>query len=127
MIPTLVGDPWLAEAMHQYQAGRYPDALRILQRLSPDQVGQDTLLYYNGIFLLQQDRPTAARSYLRHVSQQSNSPLAGKALYHLGMVHWRNKHSTEARAILRLVADDPTNPYQEDAQLILHDNVLQKD
>jgi hypothetical protein len=61
------------------------------------------------------------------VSQQSNSPLAGKALYHLGMVHWRNKHPTEARAILRLVADDPANPYRADAQLILHDNVLQKE
>ncbi|MGY2130705.1 tetratricopeptide repeat protein [Hymenobacter sp. HD11105] len=125
--PSISRRPLLAEAMHQYQAGRYPDALRILQRLSPDQVGQDTLLYYNGIFLLQQDRPTAARSYLRRVSQQSNSPLAGKALYHLGMVHWRNKHPTEARAILRLVADDPANPYRADAQLILHDNVLQKE
>ncbi|MBC6608199.1 tetratricopeptide repeat protein [Hymenobacter sp. BT188] len=123
--PSIARRPLLAEAMHQYQAGRYPDALRILQRLSPDQVGQDTLLYYNGIFLLQQDRPTAARSYLRRVSQQSNSPLAGKALYHLGMVHWRSKHPVEARAILRQVADDPNNPYREDAQLVLHDNVLQ--
>lgn len=123
--PSISRRPLLAESMHQYQAGRYPDALRILQRLSPDQVGQDTLLYYNGIFLLQQDRATAARSYLRRVSQQSSSPLAGKALYHLGMVHWRNKHPVEARAILRQVADDPNNPYREDAQLVLHDNVLQ--
>jgi hypothetical protein len=43
------------------------------------------------------------------------------------MVHWRNKHPTEARAILRMVADDPNNPYREDAQLVLHDNVLQKE
>lgn len=125
--PNISRRPLLAEAMHQYQAGRYPDALRILQRLSPDQVGQDTLLYYNGIFLLQQDRPTAARSYLRRVSQQASSPLAGKALYHLGMVYWRNKHPTEARALLREVAADPDNPYQADAQLVLHDNVLQRE
>lgn len=123
--PSISRRPLLAEAMHQYQAGRYPDALRILQRLSPDQVGQDTLLYYNGIFLLQQDRLTAARSYLRRVSQQSNSLLAAKARYHLGMVHWRNKQPHEARALLRQVANDPDNPYREDAQLVLHGNVIQ--
>lgn len=125
--PSISRRPLLAEAMHQYQAGRYPDALRILQRLSPDQVGQDTLLYYNGIFLLQQDRPTAARSYLRRVSQQPTSPLAGKASYHLGMVYWRNKQYSEASTMLRHVANDPNNPYREDAQLVLHDNVLRPD
>ena len=125
--PSISRRPLLAEAMHQYQAGRYPDALRILQRLSPDQVGQDTLLYYNGIFLLQQDRPTAARSYLRRVSLQSTSPLADKARYHLAMVHWRNKQFSDARTLLRQVAEDSDNPYREDAQLILHDNVLQAD
>lgn len=116
--------PLLAEAMHQYRHQQYPAALRVLRRISPDRLGQDTLLYFNGIFLLRQDQPEAARPYLQRVSEQPTSGLAGKALYHLGMASWKAGNATEARQILTQVANNTRNPYQTIARDFLRSGKL---
>lgn len=119
--------PLLAEAMHQYRHQQYPAALRVLRRISTDRLGQDTLLYFNGIFLLRQGQAAQARPYLQRVSEQSESDLAGKALYHLSMATWQAGQPTEARKLLTQVAADSLNPYQEVAQQTLRAKVIGKE
>jgi len=119
--------PLLAEAMYQYRHQQYPAALRVLRRISTERLGQDTLLYFNGIFLLRQGQAAQARPYLQRVSEQATSELAGKALYHLGMATWRAGQPTEAKKLLGQVAADSLNPYQEAAQQTLRARVVQVD
>lgn len=119
--------PLLAEAMRQYREGHYAPALHNLRRVPSSNLGQDTLLYYSGIMLLSQEEPEqirAAQPFLRRVAMQSASPLAGRARYHLGMAYWRNQQITAARNTLRAVANDPRNPYQDEARQLLRANVL---
>jgi len=119
--------PLLAESMHQYQEGQYGEALRSLRRIPTNNIGQDTLLYYTGIFMLRDGDGAGARTFLRRVSQQSQVPLARKALYHLGMAHWQANQPDEARAVLKQVAIDASNPYQHAAQTVLQAKVLEKE
>ena len=116
--------PLLAEAMREYRAAQYPAALRALRRASPDRIGQDTLLYFNGVFLLRQHQPDAARPYLQRVSEQPGSRLAERALYHLGMAAWQAEQPAEARRVLTRVATDSLNPYYQDARRTLADGVV---
>jgi len=116
--------PLLAEAMYQYRHQQYPAALRVLRRISTERLGQDTLLYFSGIFLLRQGQAAQARPYLQRVSEQSGSDLAGKALYHLSMATWRAGQPTEAQKLLTQVAADSLNPYQEAAQQTLRARVI---
>jgi TolA-binding protein len=117
--------PLLAEAMEQYRTGHYPAALHALRRVPTDNVGQDTVLYYTGIFLLRQNQAAAARPYLKRVSQLPQSSLAMKARYHLGMAYWLADQPSEARAALREVASDSINPYRKPARLVLDAKVIQ--
>ncbi|SHI42363.1 Tetratricopeptide repeat-containing protein [Hymenobacter daecheongensis DSM 21074] len=117
--------PLLAEAMQQYRAGHFPAALHALRRVPTDNLGQDTVLYYNGIILLRQNQPVAARSYLKRVSQMPQSNLTSKARYHLGMAYWMANQATEARAALREVASDSLNPYRKPARRVLDAKVIQ--
>ncbi|MBT9392174.1 hypothetical protein KLP40_03280 [Hymenobacter sp. NST-14] len=119
--------PLLAEAMRQYRAGHYTPALYALRRIPSNTIGQDTLTYYNGIFLLSQPEPKqqlAAQPFLRRVAMQSGSALAGRARYHLGMAYWRNQQLTAARNTLRAVANDARNPYQDAARQVLRSGVI---
>ncbi|WP_019946398.1 hypothetical protein [Hymenobacter aerophilus] len=119
--------PLLAEAMRHYREGEFPPALQALRRIPTSAIGQDTLTYYNGIFLLSQNEPEqiqAAQPFLRRVATQPGSPLAGRARYHLGMAYWRNQQTTAARNTLRAVSNDPRNPYQEAARRVLRSRVL---
>ncbi|NVO30956.1 tetratricopeptide repeat protein [Hymenobacter lapidiphilus] len=121
--------PLLAEAMRLYREGQYPQALQALQRIPTNAIGQDTLTYYNGIFLLSQDDPEqiqAAQPFLRRVATQASSPLAGRARYHLGMAYWRNQQTTAARNTLRAVSNDPRNPYQPAARRVLRSDALKE-
>ena len=90
--------PLLAEAMEQYRTGHYPAALHALRRVPTATMGQDTVLYYTGVFLLRQNQAAAARPYLKRVSQMRDSNLALKARYHLGMAYWLANQASEARA-----------------------------
>ncbi|WP_227607031.1 hypothetical protein [Hymenobacter translucens] len=125
--PALLGRPLLAEAMEQYQTGHYQAALRTLRRIPTDNVGRDTLLYYNGIFLLSMGEANAARSFLRRVTLQPGSALTGKANYHMGMAQWKAKQLPEARATLELVAADASNPYRMPAQRVLADKAFSQE
>lgn len=126
---ALAGDnrPLLAEAMQQYRGGHYPQALNSLRRVPNSRLGQDTLLYYSGIFLLRQqeaERVQEAQALLRRVAQQPGSQLAPKARYHLGMAYWHAKQLDQARTMLQTVANETDNPYQQAAQRILRADVL---
>ncbi|MDU0369992.1 hypothetical protein ACFPAF_06285 [Hymenobacter endophyticus] len=119
--------PLLAEAMRQYRDGHYTPALYTLRRVPTSSLGQDTLTYYSGIFLLSQNEPEqvrAAQPFLRRVAMQSGSRLEKRARYHLGMAYWRNQQITAARNTLRAVANDARNPYQEAARQLLRSNAL---
>ncbi|GAA3938302.1 tetratricopeptide repeat protein [Hymenobacter algoricola] len=117
--------PLLAEAMQQYRTGHYPAALHALRRMPTDNVGQDTVLYYNGVFLLRQNQAGAARPFLKRVSQMPQSSLDGRARYHLGMAYWMTNQPAEARATLREVASDSINPYRKPARQVLDAKVIQ--
>ncbi|TGE26675.1 tetratricopeptide repeat protein [Hymenobacter metallicola] len=117
--------PLLAEAMEQYREGHYPAALHALRRVPTDNLGADTMLYYNGIFLLSQGDGRAARPYLRRVIQQPGTALSRKARYHLAVAHWAAKQWPEARTAFREVASDSLNPYRQAAQQVLQADVLQ--
>ena len=122
--------PLLAEAMHQYRDGHYIPALYSLRRVPSTTIGQDTLTYYNGIFLLSQQEPDqvqAAQSFLRRVATQTSSALAGRARYHLGMAYWHNQQLTAARNTLRAVANDARNPYQDAARQVLRSGALKSE
>ena len=125
MSPLATRRPLLAEAMRQYRDQQYAAALRTLRRVAPDRIGQDTLLYYNGVFLLRAGQADAARPYLQRVSEQPGSRLAGKALYNLGMAAWKARQPTEAQRILLQVAADSLNPYQQAARRVLAANALE--
>ncbi|UOQ73324.1 tetratricopeptide repeat protein [Hymenobacter cellulosilyticus] len=117
----------MAEAMEQYRQGHYPAALHALRRVPTDNLGADTMLYYNGIFLLSQGDGRAARPYLRRVLQQPGSALSRKARYHLAVAHWAAKQWPEARATFREVAVDSLNPYRRAAQKVLRNDVLREE
>lgn len=121
--------PLLAEAMRFYRAGEYQPALQVLTRIPTTAIGQDTLTYYHGIFLLSQEDPKqiqAAQSFLRRVATQASSRLAGPARYHLGMAYWRNQQLSAARNTLRAVSNDPRNPYQPAARRVLRSGALKE-
>ena len=122
--------PLLAEAMRQYREGHYTPALYALRRMPSNTIGQDTLTYYNGIFLLSQQEPEqirAAQPFLRRVAMQSGSALAGRARYHLGMAYWRNQQIPAARNTLRAVANDTRNPYQDAARQVLRSGAIKNE
>ncbi len=117
--------PLLGEALDQYQAGHSPAALHSLGRVSAASVGADTLLYLRGLILLRQGQGNAAQLYLRRVGDKdSNSELARRARYHLGMAHWQANEPIEALAELRAVAADAQNPYQASARKVVASGVL---
>ena len=118
--------PLLTESMNQYREGHYAAALRSLRRIPSNNLGQDTLLYYTGIFLLRDGDAAGARTFLRRVSQQPDVPLARKALYHLGMAHWQANQLAEAGVVMTQVAADADNPYQQAARRVLQAGILQK-
>ncbi|SDY38030.1 hypothetical protein [Hymenobacter psychrophilus] len=119
--------PLLAEAMRYYREGQYQPALQTLSRIPATAIGQDTLTYYHGIFLLSQDGPEqiqAAQPFLRRAATQPGSPLAGRARYHLGMAYWRNQQTSAARNTLRAVSNDVKNPYQQAARRVLRSGAM---
>jgi len=118
------GNPLLSEALSQYQAGHYQAALHSLGRVSPAKVAPDTLSYYRGLFLLRQGEGNAAQSYLRRVSEGSNSELSRRARYHLGMAYWQAQENAQALATLRGVAADSLNPYRASARRAVAAGVL---
>ncbi|OGX83593.1 hypothetical protein BEN49_02265 [Hymenobacter coccineus] len=111
--------PLLAQALAEYRAGHYPTALHTLGRLSPNEIGADTLNYYRGLFLLQSGNNEAAQLPLHRLAQVMGGPLARRALYHLGMAYWRAQQPAAARDALRRVAADSLNPYQTSALRVL--------
>ncbi|WP_310391408.1 tetratricopeptide repeat protein [Hymenobacter sp.] len=118
--------PLLSEALDQYQSGHYPAALHSLGRVSPANVGADTLLYLRGLILLRQGQGAAAELYLRRVSETGAPPeLARRARYHLGMAHWQAREMAPARAALRAVAADSLNPYRASARQAVAAGVLE--
>jgi len=117
--------PLLSEALGQYQSGHYPAALHSLSRVSPSNVGADTLLYLRGLILLRQGEGTAAQLYLRRVSEEGQgNELARRARYHLGMAHWQARESDQALSTLRAVASDSLSPYQASARRAVAAGVL---
>ena len=121
--------PLLAEALDQYQAGHYPAALHSLGRVSPTNVGADTLLYLRGLVLLRQGQGTAAQLYLRRLTDGSAAgpapgELVRRARYHLGMAYWQAQELAPALAALRAVAADPLNPYRASARQAVAAGVL---
>ena len=119
--------PLLAEALDQYQSGHYPAALHSLGRVSPANVGADTLRYLRGLMLLRQGQGNAAQLYLRRVSDDSaasTSPLARRARYHLGMAYWQAQELGPALATLRAVAADSLSPYRALARRAVAAGVL---
>ena len=118
--------PLLSEALDQYQSGHYPAALHTLGRVSPANVGADTLLYLRGLMLLRQGQGSAAQLYLRRVSDESGAgELARRARYHLGMAHWQARELAPALAELRAVATDSLNPYRASARRAVAAGVLE--
>ncbi|GAC1587571.1 MAG: hypothetical protein NVS3B25_03590 [Hymenobacter sp.] len=115
--------PLLSEALDQYQSGHYPAALHSLGRISPANVGADTLLYLRGLILLRQGQGAAAQLYLRRVSD-ARGELARRARYHLGMAYWQAQQLAPALATLRAVAADSLNPYRAAAQRAVLAGVL---
>ncbi len=111
--------PLLAQALAEYRAGHYPAALHTLGRLSPNDVGADTLSYYRGLFLLQAGDNQAAQAPLHRLAQPTGGPLAGRARYHLAMAYWQAQQPATALAALRLVAADSLNPYRASARRVL--------
>ncbi|MBF9223290.1 anti-sigma factor [Hymenobacter ruricola] len=119
--------PLLSEALDQYQSGHYPAALHSLGRVSPTNVGNDTLLYLRGLILLRQGQGSAAQLYLRRVRDETTPPseLTRRARYHLGMAYWQAKELAPALAELRAVAADSLNPYRASARRAVAAGVLQ--
>ncbi|MDB5233364.1 MAG: hypothetical protein JWR44_357 [Hymenobacter sp.] len=119
--------PLLAEALDQYQSGHYPAALHSLGRVSPANVGADTLLYLRGLMLLRQGQGSAAQLYLRRVSEAGGAgELTRRARYHLGMAQWQAQEWPLALATLRTVATDSLNPYRASAQRAVAAGVLER-
>lgn len=116
--------PLLAQALAEYHAGHYPTALHTLSRLSPNEIGADTLSYYRGLFLLQSGDNQAAQPPLHRLAEVMGGPLARRALYHLGMAYWQAQQPAAARDALRRVAADSLNPYQANALRVLAAGVL---
>ena len=117
--------PLLGEALDQYQEGHYPAALHSLGRISPGNVGADTLLYLRGLILLRQGQGNAAQLYLRRLAADDNgSTLARRARYHLGMAHWQAQEKALALETLEAVAADSLNPYRASAQRAIAAGVL---
>ena len=117
--------PLLAEALDQYQSGHYPAALHSLGRVSPANVGADTLLYLRGLMLLRQGQGNAAQLYLRRVGDDSAaSQLARRARYHLGMAYWQAQELAPALVTLRAVAADSLSPYRASARRVVVAGVL---
>ncbi len=114
--------PLLAQALAEYRDGHYPTALHTLGRLSPGQIGADTLSYYRALFLLQAGETQAAQSPLHRLAL--SGPLARRARYHLGMAYWQAQQPAAALAALRQVAADSLNPYRASAQRVLAAGVL---
>ena len=114
----------LAQALAEYHAGHYPTALHTLGRLSPNEIGADTLSYYRGLFLLQSGDNQAAQPPLRRLAEVMGGPLSRRALYHLGMAYWQARQPAAARDALRRVAADSLNPYQANASRVLSAGVL---
>ena len=119
--------PLLSEALDQYQAGHYPAALHSLGRVSPVNVGADTLLYLRGLILLRQGQGNAAQLYLRRASEEGSSELARRARYHLGMAYWQAQELPQALAALRAVAADSLSLYRASAQKAVAAGVLGKE
>ena len=120
--------PLLAEALDQYQSGHYPAALHSLGRVSPANVGADTLLYLRGLMLLRQGQGNAAQLYLRRVSDDSATAagqLARRARYHLGMAYWQAQELAPALVTLRAVAADSLSPYRASARRAVAAGVLE--
>ena len=119
--------PLLAEALDQYQSGHYPAALHSLGRVSPTNVGADTLLYLRGLMLLRQGQGNAAQLYLRRLSDDSaarSGELARRARYHLGMAYWQAQELAPALVTLRAVAADSLSPYRASARRAVAAGVL---
>ncbi|WP_201985932.1 hypothetical protein [Hymenobacter rubidus] len=117
--------PLLSEALDQYQSGHYPAALHSLGRVSPTNVGADTLTYLRGLMLLRQGQGNAAQLYLRRVADDGDAgELARRARYHLGMAYWQAKELAPALATLRDVATDSLNPYRASARRAVAAGVL---
>lgn len=112
-------NPLLIRSMRQYRDGHYSAALHSLRRIPASTLGDDTLLYYQGVMLLRQDGASAARSYLTRATQLPASVLATKARYHLAMAQLRTGQRTQARATLQSIAQDTQNPYWVEAQAAL--------
>ena len=111
--------PLLAQALAEYRDGHYPAALHTLGRLSPLEIGADTLSYYRGLFLLQAGENQAAQAPLHRLSQVLGGPLSRRARYHLGMAYWQAQQPAAALAALRQVAADSLNPYRANARRVL--------
>ncbi|GAA4357601.1 hypothetical protein GCM10023185_22420 [Hymenobacter saemangeumensis] len=117
-------NPFLSDALSQYQAGHYPAALHSLGRISPAKVAPDSLSYFRGIFLLRQGEGNAAQAYLRRLSEESQGELGRRARYHLGMAYWQAQERAEALSTLRAVAADSLNPYRASARQAVAAGVL---
>ncbi|WP_210514200.1 hypothetical protein [Hymenobacter terricola] len=118
--------PLLSEALDQYQAGHYPAALHSLGRVSPANVGADTLLYLRGLILLREGQGNAAQLYFRRVGEtDSTGELVRRARYHLGMAYWQAQELAPALATLRAVAADSLNPYRASARRAVAAGVLE--
>lgn len=107
----------LTDALTEYYAGRYDEALRRLSALPDDLSGQ--VPYYRGLSLLALNRPAEAESHLRQARQGSDPVIRRRADWYLALTYLRADDTTRAAPQFRRIAADTLHPFHDRATDLL--------
>jgi hypothetical protein len=121
-LPVLMGPsarPQIDKAMNAYKLHKPDEALAQWDALPVDAVGQDTLQFYRGVFLLELRQGAAAAEALARVRQLPASAFRERADYYFAVSLWSQGRTAEAQVAFEHLLTVPGHPYADAARAAL--------
>jgi tetratricopeptide (TPR) repeat protein len=89
-------------AENAFNAGRYAEALPLLQNLRNAQPDNQVLQLYEGICYLEMNRNAEAMVVFQAIAN-GNSALKGEGVWYLALSHWKNGDITTCKQVLQQI------------------------
>lgn len=121
-LPVLMGNESRLDfdnAMSQFKAGQYENAIHGFCKSLVTNPGNDTTLFYLGNCYLHTGNYTKSIETLSHLSRQPNSIYFNKGQYYLALAYWADGKNEKAHLIFAEIANTAEHPFQAKSKVLL--------
>lgn len=118
-LPVYLGegqDKALADAMSQFKAANYNDALKEFEQLN-----SDTAKFYSALCLIELNEQGKAKTLLGSLQESKSNFIAQKSQYYLLLLSIRDGNSVEAKVLFNKLYSLPSFIYKDELERLKND------